>query len=112
MGKSKRQLADEAYRRVMDQVAMPLDEPQQVSTVQRHEAVPETCPGCAKRMTLASGWALVFGDLLQCGGCGLRIEVPRTAYERFAIALHEHFARLAARRAPLPKREKRARGAE
>ena len=54
-----------------------------------HAVVPAECPACKKRMTPKSGWTLMFGDILQCGGCGLSIEVPRAEYEKLAQAIHD-----------------------
>jgi hypothetical protein len=90
-----------------------MEQPPQVKLIQFYERVPDTCPSCGRAMTLRSGWALLFGDLLQCGGCGHLIGVSRQEYERFALRLAEHarLVRAAVEPLPKPKRHKRERGA-
>lgn len=90
---SKRALADEAWRRNQQQDLLGELPPQQ-RTVAWFETVPEGCPKCDRRMTFAAGWTLQFGDLLQCGGCGLTIQVPRDAHVAYGEALHEHFQKV------------------
>jgi hypothetical protein len=90
--KSKRQAADEAWLK-NQQLAL-VEEPKQERRVPKWDLVPVTCPSCCKPMTFASGWAIVFGDLLQCGNCAHTIEVPRAEFERFGRELHTHFARM------------------
>lgn len=110
--KSKQQLADDAWHRNQE-LTLGLDapEPQPAKNVLACDRVPETCPACAKTMTVRSGWALVFGDLLQCGGCGITIEVPRRDWERFSEALHAHLVKMRELGQPLPKHSRRERGA-
>lgn len=108
--KSKRALADEAWRRAQ-QLEIPHTEPvPQERTVEQYDLVPTECPACHQRMSLAHGWALVFGDLLQCGFCSHVIGVPRVAYEEYGARLHAHFAGLSWQK-PKSKRGPRARGA-
>lgn len=108
--KSKAQQAreDEAYLRSM-QTDLPLPPEPSERRGLYLATVPEKCPTCNKDMTFASGWALVFGDMLQCGGCSQLITVPRTAYEKYAKGLHDHFDRLKSRPVARPKRERGAR---
>lgn len=107
--KAQQEAADAAYLRQL-QEEMPLDVQPATPAYPFHERVPTECPGCHKAMTCASGWALVFGDVLQCGACGHAIEVPRAEYERFGKLLHEHFAKQSWDR-PAPTRGPRTRGA-
>lgn len=90
MGKlTKKQLADEAYLR-NQQLEIPNTEPvPQERFIPYFDAVPTNCPECTKMMTVRSGWTLMFGDILQCGGCGHSIQVPRAEYERLGKAIHD-----------------------
>ena len=86
--KTKKQLADEAWLR-NQQLEMSEVQVEQQRTVPFYETVPTTCPACGKSMTVRSGWALIFGDLLQCGGCAHTVEVPRPEFEKLAQAIHD-----------------------
>lgn len=88
--KTKKQLEDEAWLR-NQQLQAPLDLPEQPQdrSLPYHATVPGNCPKCSKLMTVFSGWTLMFGDILQCGGCGASIEVPRSEYERLAKKIHD-----------------------
>lgn len=90
--KTRRQLADEAYLRNEQLVLDVAHEPQQ-HVVQHFDRLPAECPGCQRVQKHERGWVLVFGDLLQCGGCSTTISVPREEYERYGRALHEYYAR-------------------
>lgn len=107
--KAQQEREDEAYRRTM-QPELPMEEGQRrPASVKTFDRVPDHCPKCDKRMSFASGWALVFGDLLQCGNCSYLIEVPRSEYEAYARGLHQYFERM--KSPPKPHRSPRSRGA-
>lgn len=91
---SKREQADAAWHRTQ-QMELPPEAPQE-RRLERYEEAPTVCPGCTKGMSPRSGWTPVFGDILQCGGCGNSIQVPRAEWERVGAAIHEYHARLAA----------------
>lgn len=110
--KTRQQLADEAYLRNQE-LTLGLDnpEPRPARNVLACPVVPLDCPTCLKAMSLRSGWTMVFGDMLQCGGCGLTIEVPRPEWERFSESLHAYHVRMRELGQPLPKKAHRERGA-
>lgn len=93
---TKRELADAAWLK-NQQIELPREAPQE-RMVPRFETVPESCPSCGRRQTYQSGWNAQFGDLLECGACGYRCEVPREEHERFLKGVHDHFAALNASR--------------
>ena len=83
------------------------------------DGIPETCPHCAKRMTLDSGWTILTDQKrgpgvrwLSCGGCGSTVPVSITARNDLRDALRKHFALRARILNPIkPVRQKRQRGA-
>jgi predicted RNA-binding Zn-ribbon protein involved in translation (DUF1610 family) len=100
MPKSRKQLADEAYLRnaaKIEQEELGLVELSQVNEIPKSPIVPKTCPGCglAKGVRVA-GWTLMHGDIVQCGNCGYRLEVPRDEFVKYGKALHEAYASPAA----------------
>lgn len=107
--KAEQARADAAWL-ANQQTELPVEIPPAAPTVRHEPTVPFECPTCLKAMTVASGWTLVFGDLLQCGNCGVLIQVPRAEYEKHAKLIHDHFARL---NAPIEKSKRgpRVRGA-
>ena len=90
MSKKDRERADAVYLAQL-QEALPLDERPQTATLPHHDRAPLACPSCDKLMGGGSGWTLVFGDILQCGGCGYRCTVPRAEYEAIGAAIHRYF---------------------
>jgi hypothetical protein len=97
MAKSrKQQLADEAYLRnqqAFEQTTLPIDGPARTEDLPRLDKIPTTCPGCGQeRKVRVGGWTLVVGDIVQCGACGYRAEVPRESWERYGKALHDAYA--------------------
>lgn len=108
-GKTKRELADEAWLR-NQQLEMSDVNTVQEPTVAHCDTVPTVCPACGKTMTIRSGWALIFGDFLQCGGCAHKISVPRAEFEKLARAIHEKHPYADGYKPP-PARGPRTRGA-
>jgi len=104
--KTKRQLADEAWHRAQEKLAL-VEEPQRPANYLRLAAVPASCPQCGNAKKWQ--WSTMFGDLLQCNSCAQLIEVPRAAFIGYLEALHAYYAML---NAPKPKATgKRTRGA-
>jgi hypothetical protein len=124
MGKSKRQLADEAWLRLNSPGPdgqlpgqLPLGDPPKVKAEEPvfYEA-PTKCPACDRRMTLDHGWTpnSEGGNpegvyTIQCGFCGTRLYVEGEVHRALKAAIHERYMQL---NAPKPEaRPKRARGA-
>jgi hypothetical protein len=110
VAKSKRQIADEAYLRVM---ATPLPDgtlPGQIDALSGEMAgvsrfpadpewgsVPPECPGCGRKQTAQRGWtamSAVAGRALtiQCGGCGKVVPVADSVHERVRQIARAEFA--------------------
>lgn len=94
MPKSKRQQAADAAWERTNQLAMemPALAPEPPALPLYHR-VPAACPECQRPMSVQHGWALVFGDILQCGFCAHRIQVPRNVWAHYSTQLHAFFTR-------------------
>jgi hypothetical protein len=92
---TRKQLADAAYARnqqVFEQRVLPMDEPKRTEDLPRLSMIPRECPGCRQeRKVRVGGWTLIVGDIVQCGNCGYRAEVPRASWERYGQELHEAY---------------------
>lgn len=130
MGKSKRQLADEAWLRSEAQRAEAVPEGTLVGQIdlvsgtvagagkeeEAFTSAPANCPSCQKRMTVQHGWAVSsHGPYLQCGFCGHMLPVTPEAHEETRKQIAHHFeqfrlARIEADKAKT-KRGPRVRGA-
>lgn len=71
--------------------------------------VPTLCPGCTKKMTLSSGWAVVGDKWLQCGACARRVLVTPEVALRLREAIIKHFHAHPPK--PQPNARRRDRGA-
>lgn len=109
-GRTRRQIADEAYLRAqqidiegeIERVETPT-----VNAAIESAEVPKVCPGCSRAQTLAWGWTIGKDGVLQCGGCACRVTVPAKALAE----LRKQMAQLlAARTANLEPPKKKSRG--
>lgn len=134
MGKSKRQLADEAYLRITRDPTPVGTLPGQIDLLSGAVAaapvlpspvavplIPAACPACGAAMTERSGWTAClheeerFGEpidpvFIQCGKCGGRLQVPLGPWLSLRAALRATFGR-SDRPPPKVERVRRTRGA-
>lgn len=132
MAKSKRALADEAWLRLNTpdntgglpgQLDIEGQIAEQANVVARETAVaappsldkvPECCPSCGVRMTLAHGWAYSREGptAIQCPKCGTRYAVPEVEHGIYRNQVRAYYAALP--KAVVKKKDsgrKRTRGA-
>lgn len=119
--RAEQRAADEAYLR-SQQVTLDqqLAEEQPTRQWPKLDTIPDKCPECSKPWRDDAGVVPmirpdqrqhVFLEQVQCGGCGNLFLVEPADHERIRVARQEYTDRQRAMRAPLPKKEKRTRGA-
>jgi ribosomal protein S27E len=109
--RTKREAADEAYRKAEAQLVQA--EQQDVfagtPTEERYEVVPTVCPGCGRMQTIVKGWTPLSARgeppvyPIQCGGCARTILVTQDAQ----IALRQAIARVYREKSEALKKPKR-----
>ncbi len=123
MGKTQRQLADEAFLR-NEQLRLgnaPTEQPS-VRELPKLDNIPAGCPECRCIWNIEMGVTpivrpdqqqTVFLEQIECGQCGHRFLVDSDVHEKLRRDRLAHQARLTAARAPLPKKTsgRRTRGA-
>jgi hypothetical protein len=120
-GKSKRQLADEAYRRVVEGSPQ-IDLTEQIALEEQEAKGPpppiadlSTCPSCGRKQTARWGWTVNPSQpgSVVCGNCGRAFVATERDWKALMMELRAFAVEQAARLAPLPKKDKgqkRARG--
>lgn len=112
MGKSKRQLADEAYRRVVELADAQLDITEQIAQEEEEAKGPppaidawDKCPSCGREQGLARGWTVNREKLgvVLCGNCGRSFTIPYGAWCILVDQLAAFAEQQRAKLAPLPK---------
>lgn len=120
--KAAREAADEAYLRSqqIDLLAGSIPSLSSVPEPTMISTVPDTCPSCARRMSLESGWTTLSVTtagvgVLQCGSCGHSISVPTEVYAGYTAQLKaladQRAAAIQARHAKPDRGGRRTRGA-
>lgn len=121
--KTRRQLADEAFLRneqiLLGNAPNESAAPKELPVL---DSVPSACPECRSQWRDDAGVVPIirpdaeqqtaFLETIQCGGCGNRFLVDPADHEKIRVARVEYTERQRAMRAPLPKKERRVRGAE
>jgi hypothetical protein len=117
---TRRELADEAYRRSLQTDITTVAPEPSVRDYPKLDKLPAECPECHRKWSAAGGVTLivradqrqiVFLEQVQCSACAQVFLIDTEEYEALRSAMQAHANWLAARSAPLPKKERRTRGA-